>query len=432
MESFGQHLRRLRQEAGLGLKPLARQVEVTHSHLSRVERDESKPSPDLLARLAGALSASLDDLQLRAGVLPGDIEGIFATHPTEAALLVRESFAPYVVDAHPQRTVAGSALAARRPARIPRPIFATDNGALHKMDCLEFLGTLESESVDLVFCDPPFNLGKNYGKGIADKRRDDDYLAWSREWLMESIRALAPGGALFVFNLPKWLIHYGALLSYHEMQFRHWIACRMPKSLPIPGRLSPAHYGLLYYTKGKPRVFNKVYVPIQTCRHCGGEIRDYGGHRKSLNDRGLNLMDVWDAPEDAWEMVEGDGSGLSQLWREADEIWDDIPPVRHSKYKLRSANALAPIMLERIVAFATNKGDLVVDPFAGTGTTLYAAEKLGRRWLGCEIGDVGPAVQRIKDLLAGKHESWESARGQRFRRNGRERDQLSLIHDRTK
>jgi site-specific DNA-methyltransferase (adenine-specific) len=407
LSGIGTRIRELRTSLGIGLKTLARQAGVTHSHLSRVERGEVHPSAELLDRLATTLGASREEFRLQAGLVPADIAEVFYKHPREVALLVRESFLPYTTNtARPTHT---SHAASTR--RVPRPLFSTALGTLYGTDCLQFLSTLADGSVDLVFADPPFNLGKNYGKGISDARRDDDYLSWSRNWLLESVRVLSPGGALLVFNLPKWLIHYGAVLGYHGMQFRHWIACRMPKSLPIPGRLSPAHYGLLYYTKGKPRAFNKVYVPIPVCRHCGGDIRDYGGHRKYLNDKGLNLMDVWDIPEEAWEDVAESAPDHRRLWREADEIWDDIPPVRHSKYKLRSANALAPIMLERIVAFSTNRGDLVIDPFAGTGTTLYAAEKLGRRWLGCDIGDLKPAIQRLRDLLAGQHEEWETARG---------------------
>lgn len=420
MPPVGQHIRELRKGKGIGLKPLARLVGVTHSHLSRLERGEVQASQDLLNRIAEALDVSAEELGLQAGLVPDDIARIFADHPREAALVVRETFVPYV--AKPSRSRGASAI--ENLGKLPRPLFNTDLGALYRVDCLSMLKALPNESVDLVFADPPFNLGKDYGKGISDKRKEDDYLTWSREWLLESARVLTPGGALFVFNLPKWLIHYGAILALHGMQFRHWIACRMPKSLPIPGRLSPAHYGLLYYTRGKPRAFNKVYTPIPACRHCGGDVRDYGGHRKYLNAKGLNLMDVWDAPEDVWEDVNDGGASRRMQWREADEIWDDIPPVRHSKYKLRSANELAPIMLERVVSFASNPGDLVLDPFAGTGTTLFAAEKLGRKWIGSDIGDLRPATRRLKDLLAGESSQWESARGIQ---RGNNRTQLSLL-----
>ena len=304
-----------------------------------------------------------------------------------------------------------STLVESRPQKL-EPVHTTTWGRLYQGDCIELLRSLPGDSVDMLFADPPFNLGKQYGRGISDALRTDDYLRWSKTWLAECIRVLAPGAALFVFNLPRWLIDYGAFLNENGMSFRHWIAMRMPKAYPRGQRLSPAHYGCLYYTKGQPKTFNRVYVPIQTCRHCEGEIRDYGGHRKALNDRGINLMDVVDAPSDVWRDAP-DALPAGMGWAEADDLWDDIPPVRHSKYKTRGANELAPIMLERLIGLATNRGDLVVDPFGGSGTTFYAAERLERRWLGTEIGDVAPAIRRLTDLAAGTDVRWERARGVR-------------------
>ncbi|MEA5551035.1 site-specific DNA-methyltransferase [Anabaena cylindrica UHCC 0172] len=291
-----------------------------------------------------------------------------------------------------------------------KQVYKSEYGILYQGDCLKFLSALPNESVDIIFADPPFNLGKEYGEGINDKMDTNQYLIWSQQWLSESIRVLKSGGSLFVFNLPKWCIEYGAYLNQQGMCFRHWIACRMPKAFPRGKKMSPAHYGLLYYTKGEPSVFNKVYTPIQVCRHCSGEIRDYGGHRKKLNQKGINLMDVWDVPEDVWEDVSVANSN-EVLWTLAEEMWIDIPPVRHCQHKKRVANELAPIMLERIIAMASNPGEIVVDPFAGSGTTFYAAEKLQRYWIGSEIGDIDPAVERLTDLANGIMEQWESARG---------------------
>ncbi len=293
-----------------------------------------------------------------------------------------------------------------------RQVYLSDYGILYQGDCLKFLSVLPDASVDLVFADPPFNLGKEYGKGVTDRMKSDEYLKWSQQWLSESIRVLRPGGSLFVFNLPKWCIEYGSYLNRQEMLFRHWIACRMPKAFPRGRKMSPAHYGLLYYTKGEPAVFNKVYTPIQVCRHCGGEIRDYGGHRKKLNVKGINLMDVWDAAEDVWEDASEHDCG-EVSWTLTEEMWTDIPPVRHRQHKKRIANELAPIMLERIIAMASNPGQIVVDPFGGSGTTFYAAQKLQRYWIGSEIGDIEPAVERLSDLTNGDMECWESARGRK-------------------
>lgn len=306
-----------------------------------------------------------------------------------------------------------------------RSAIKTEWGELYAGDCLHLLRALPDHSVEMVFADPPFNLGKDYGRGVDDQMVADEYLRWSKMWLAESIRVLVPGGALFVFNLPRWLVDYGAFLGQSGMTFRHWIALRMPKAYPRGKRLSPAHYGCLYYTKGEPKTFNKVYVPIQTCRHCGGEIRDYGGHRKALNAKGINLMDVIDAPEDVWIDAEAPlkkGHGFHLM----DELWDDIPPVRHSKYKTRGANELAPLMLERLIALATNEGEIVVDPFGGSGTTFIAAERLHRRWIGTELGDTTPAVQRLQDAALGIDARWERARGKAAVKRGPS-DQLPLI-----
>lgn len=248
------------------------------------------------------------------------------------------------------------------------PVYTTDLGQLYHADCLSLLPTIQSATVDTVFADPPFNLGKQYGHKVDDNRPDEEYLAWCREWLSECIRVLRPGGALFVYNLPKWNILLGAFLQQeHGLTFRHWIAVDIKFGLPIPGRLYPSHYSLLYYTKGKPKTFERPRVPIPVCRHCGGEIKDYGGHHNKLNPEGLNLTDVW----------------------------ADIPPVRHKSTKHRQGNELSVKLLKRVLEISTNPNDLVLDPFGGGGSTYEAAERMGRRWVGCEIQDCEPIVSRL-------------------------------------
>jgi site-specific DNA-methyltransferase (adenine-specific) len=250
-------------------------------------------------------------------------------------------------------------------------VHTTVNGKLYQGDCFEFLGSIKSETVHTFFADPPFNLGKDYGARGSDDRSESAYMAWSKKWLSEAARIIVPGGALFVYNLPKWLMPMGCHLnSLGELTFKHWIAIDIPNSLPIPKRLSPSHYGILYYVKGeKPRVFQRdaVRIPVQTCRHCGGDVKDYGGHKKHLNPKGLNLSDVW----------------------------DDVPPVRHSKYKNRPSNELSPVILERVIRLTTEEGDLIVDPFVGGGTTAYVAEKLNRKWMCADINDCSSAEDRL-------------------------------------
>lgn len=242
---------------------------------------------------------------------------------------------------------------------LPRPSYTTSLGALYSADCMSVLPLIKDAVVDTIFADPPFNLGKQYGKNTDDNLPAKAYVDWCREWLAESIRVLKPGGSLFVYNLPKWNIPLGAFLDQEGMQFRHWIAIEISSSLPIAGRLHPSHYSLLYYSKGKPNTFHRIRTPILTCRHCGGEIKDYGGHRGAMNPNGVTLKDVW----------------------------SDIPPVRHWKFKSRKrrANALSTKLLDRVIEMSTNPGDLVLDPFGGSGTTYAVCELKHRHWIGTEI-----------------------------------------------
>ena len=223
-------------------------------------------------------------------------------------------------------------------AKLPPP-YTSALGALFAGDCMAVLPHIRDSVVDTVFADPPFNLGKRYGKNSNDQRSESEYVKWCKEWVAECVRTIKPGGAFFLYNLPKWNVLLGSHLSDLGMEFRHWIAVEISACLPIPGRLHPSHYSLLYYTKGKPRTFRRIRTPIQTCRHCRGEVKDYGGHRDAMNPNGVNLKDVW----------------------------TDIPPVRHWKFKSKDcrANALSTKILDRVLEMSTLPGKLRLNPFWG-------------------------------------------------------------------
>ena len=254
--------------------------------------------------------------------------------------------------------------------RCPQPILNTEHGVLFQGDCLEILKHIESESVDTVFADPPFNLGKHYGKKVNDSLGENEYLNWMHTWIAECERVLRPGGSLFIYNLPKWNIMLGPYLLERGLTFRHWIAVNIKMSMPINGRLYPSHYSLIYYSKGsKPKTFRKIRTPIETCRHCGGDIKDYGGHRSAMNPKGVNLTDVW----------------------------NDIPPVRHWKFKSkkRQANQLSTKLLSRVIEISTRPGDIVLDPFGGSGTTFAVCEARHRYWIGIELENCDVIIERL-------------------------------------
>jgi site-specific DNA-methyltransferase (adenine-specific) len=251
------------------------------------------------------------------------------------------------------------------------PYHSTEFGCLYASDCMEVLPLIKDGVVDTVFADPPFNIGKQYGENTDDSLPGEHYVRWCKAWLMECVRILKPGGSLFLYNLPKWNVLLGAFLQEQGLDFRHWIAIEISACLPIVGRLHPSHYSLLYYSKGKPNSFHRIRTPIVTCRHCGKEVKDYGGHRDAMNPKGVTLKDVW----------------------------TDIPPVRHAKFKSknRTANALSTKLLDRVIAMSTKPGDLVVDPFGGSGTTFAVCEHKHRHWIGSEIDYSDDIVERLEN-----------------------------------
>lgn len=266
-----------------------------------------------------------------------------------------------------------------------RIAYSTQLGVLYAGDIQILLPYIRSESIDMVFADPPFNLSKVYGTRVNDNRSDDEYISWCKEWLDHCIRVVRPGGAIFIYNLPRWNIILGNHLTESGMTFRHWIAVNIKLSLPFPGRLYPSHYSLLYFTKGKPRTFRKIRTPIEVCRHCGKELKDYGGHRGAMNPNGVNLTDVW----------------------------NDITPVRHWKFKSRkrSANQLSTKLLERVVQMSTQDCDIVMDPFGGSGTTYDVCERLGRHWIGMEVERCDVIIERLQTEDLSPHKSEDYVEG---------------------
>lgn len=236
---------------------------------------------------------------------------------------------------------------------------------IFQQDCVEFLESLDEGTVDVIFADPPFNVGKDYGHDVDDQR--GDYFAWCAEWINAGARALSPGGAFWQFNIPRNNVHIGKLMVDAGLDFRHAVAVDWTASAPTSDRLLPRHQSLLYFTKGKPRTFTRPRTPVPACRHCGGDIKDYGGKRHKIHPDGLAVGDVW----------------------------SDIFPVMHAKNKHREANQLPERLIERILTISSNVGDLVVDPFVGSGTTAVVARRMNRVFMCADIGDIGPAIERV-------------------------------------
>jgi site-specific DNA-methyltransferase (adenine-specific) len=347
---------RLDPDDGRGIRAFAKSCGIEAEDLKSHDFNGTLPTGAQFDRLCAAAGMSPLALRLSAGCLDQDALDRLRAEASRVAEILEGA--------------GGKRTQTKRPKAMKAKL-KTEFGVLFQGDCLDLLHTMDDESVDLIFADPPFNLNKLYPSGVDDNLRSERYLAWCEEWLTECCRVLKRGGSLFLWNLPKWNAALAPVLSRHLM-FRHWIAVDIKYSLPISGRLYPSHYSLLYYTKGdKPSTFTPDRLPMDVCPSCLADLKDYGGYKDKMNPAGVNLSDVW----------------------------LDVPPVRHAKYKRRNdANELSIKLLDRIIELASSDGDLVFDPFGGSGTTYVVAELKRRRWMGIELGPVDDIIRRFKRI----------------------------------
>ena len=228
-------------------------------------------------------------------------------------------------------------------------------GKVHNRDCIELMLSMPSDSVNMIFADPPFNLRKKY-KSYKDNLSFDEYMEWTEKWLKEACRILKPDGSLFVYNIPKLLIRTAPILNQYA-EFRHWIAWNS-NGQPLGKTLQPAHYGILFYTKTKNSKFYDVRSPHKVCRSCKEYLKDYGGKKHLRHRFGYQISDVW----------------------------DDIHRVRHNSKRIDHHPCQLPVyLIERMILMTTDEKDIVVDPFCGGGSAAVASKQMGRRYIGTEI-----------------------------------------------
>jgi len=233
---------------------------------------------------------------------------------------------------------------------------------------LEFMQSIPDDSVDITFADPPFNLKKKYN-GYKDNKEFTKYVEWRKQWIYEMVRITKPTGSIFVHNIPKWLTYYAGFLN-ESVYFKHWIAWDAPTA-PMGKSLQPSHYGILYYVKDlEKNKFYEVRYSHKRCRKCGYLLKDYGGKKNGLNPFGPLVSDVW----------------------------SDIHRIKHNKYRDEHPCQLPIHLLERIILMSTDENDIVLDPFVGTGTTVIAAKRLGRRFIGIDIDEKYVAITKDKLL----------------------------------
>jgi site-specific DNA-methyltransferase (adenine-specific) len=260
-------------------------------------------------------------------------------------------------------------------------------------NCLDLLPALPDESVDLVFADPPFNIGYNYDV-YHDRKHDDDYLAWSKSWGEHVCRLLKPNGTFWLAIGDEYAAELKVLFTRElGLTCRSWVIWYYTFGVNCKKKFSRSHAHLFHFVKDPATfTFNDGPVRVPSARQL--VYRD-----RRAEPRGR-------LPDDTWILRPQD---VPDAFQPEEDTW--YQPRVCGTFKERAGFhgcQMPEQLLGRIVTVSSNPGELVLDPFAGSGSTLVVAKKLGRRFLGCELS--ADYVKQVQQRL-GETESGQPLQG---------------------
>jgi site-specific DNA-methyltransferase (adenine-specific) len=254
-------------------------------------------------------------------------------------------------------------------------------------DCIRYLNERQPQWIDLVFADPPFNIGYLY-HGYEDERKQEDYLKFSEDWMRAVHRALRPDGSFYLAIGDEYAADL-CVIARRKIGFhlRNWIVWHYTFGQQTKRMYAKSHTHILYFTKDQKNfTFNADAVRVASARQT-----TYADVR--ANPKGKLPDDVWflrpqEAPADFFA---GDG-----------DTWYVSRVCGTFKEREGWHGCQMPIgVLDRIIRASSNPGDMVVDPFNGSGTTVVSAALLGRNFIGIDQSEqyVAFARKRLEHAL---------------------------------
>jgi site-specific DNA-methyltransferase (adenine-specific) len=250
-------------------------------------------------------------------------------------------------------------------------------------DCIQVLNQLPKGCADLVFADPPFNIGYEYDV-YHDRRSKADYLAWVEQWLAAAVRVLSPTGSLFVAIGDEFAAEHKIRLDALGLTLRNWIVWHYTFGVSCTKKFNRSHAHILYYVRDPKRyTFNADAVRVPSAR------------QTTYADRRANP--IGKLPDDTWVLRPQESSVHFQP---NCDTWAVSRVCGTFRERTNHPCQMPEAILDRIILAATNPGDLVLDPFAGSGTTLVVAKKRHRQYLGVELSEAyADAIRKRLQML---------------------------------
>jgi site-specific DNA-methyltransferase (adenine-specific) len=231
-------------------------------------------------------------------------------------------------------------------------------------DAIHCLQQIAPNSIDVVVADPPYNLGKNYGNN-RDKKSFDEYMDFSRQWIKEAHRILKSSGTIYIFMGVRFVSYlYSILEKECDFLFNSWITWHYTQGLGKTKGFSPRHDDILMFTKTSDYKFfiDDIRIPQKY-------------YRSVNNMRGANPGDVW--------------------------MFSHVHYCNANRQEHPTQKPEG--LIERMILASSEEGDMVVDPFSGSGTTLRVCQQLNRNCTGIELNPeyVALTKERLEQPFTG-------------------------------
>ena len=245
------------------------------------------------------------------------------------------------------------------------PFFQTKFGKLYQCDAVKFLKTLNNESVDLIFADPPYNINKAEWDTFPSQK---EYVEWSMEWIKEAHRILKKTGSLYICGFSEILadLKWAASNLFKGCKWLVWFYRNKGNLGNSWGR---SHESILHFRKSKDFIFNIDEVRIP-----------YNAHTLKYPKR-----------SQAESSHFSNGNGNSYEWTpnplgaKPKDVFE-IPTISNGSWEKTNHKTQKPVeLLRKIILSSSNDDSIILDPFGGSGTTYAVAEAYKRKWIGTEL-----------------------------------------------
>jgi site-specific DNA-methyltransferase (adenine-specific) len=247
----------------------------------------------------------------------------------------------------------------------PKRFYSHPNGEIWVGDAIQWLKSLENESVDLVFADPPYNVQKAEWDTFESQ---EAYLKWSLKWIQEAARVLKPTGTLYICGYSEILadLKLPAMLFFQGCR---WIVWHYKNKANLGSDWGRSHESILHYRKSKEFTFNIDHIRIPYGEHTLKYPEHPQAETSQYNNKGKNSKQIWTPhpggakPKDVLE----------------------VPTTCNGMHEKTPHPTQKPEeLIRKFILASSNPNDVVIDPFLGSGTTAVVSEQLKRKWKGCD------------------------------------------------